>query len=262
MTFPEYKTIITHISDRHLFIVLNRPEKRNAFNDTMVEELNDVFNKTSAEKGIRTISIEGSGQAFCSGADLEYLQKIKDYDPQSNLNDSLKLSDLFLSIYRSPKPVIAVVHGPALAGGCGLASVCDFIIATQDAKFGYPEVKIGFIAAIVSVFLIRQIGERKARDLLLSGRIIDAHEALQMGMINKVVPLSELSAYRDELIRNLRLNSPMALTASKKLLDSFNFTEINEELTAKAQMNAEFRQTPDFREGLDAFFEKRRPNWD
>jgi methylglutaconyl-CoA hydratase len=262
MTFPEYKTVITRISARHLSIILNRPEKRNALNDAMVAELNDVFMKSFKEKQIRTISIQGSGKAFCSGADLEYLKKIKNYDTQTNLNDSLKLSDLFLRIYRSPKPVIAIVHGPALAGGCGLASVCDFIIATHEAKFGYPEVKIGFIGALVSVFLIRQIGERKARDLLLSGRIIKAHEALQLGMINKVVPESDLQAQIDGLINDLTLNSPMALTESKKLLDSFNFTEIEEELKAKAQMNAEFRQTPDFQEGLSSFFEKRKPNWD
>lgn len=261
MKLNEYQTILTDYADQHLKITLNRPEKRNALNALVVDELKDIFNKSKKLPELRTVSLEAVGDVFCSGLDLNYLKTLKNFDHERNLQDSLSLSELFLTIYTHPTPTIAIVRGPALAGGCGLASVCDFILATQQAKFGYPEVKIGFIASLVSAFLIRQIGERRARDLLLSGRIIPAEEALRLGLINEVIDSDLLQNRLLEIITNLKANSPLALTATKKLLDSFNFTQIKEELHNKAVFNAEFRQTDDFLEGISSFLEKRKPNW-
>ena len=175
--------------------------------------------------------------------------------------DSLNLSKLFLEIYTLPQPVIAVVYGAAIAGGCGLASVCDFIISEPDALFGYPEVKIGFVAALVSVFLIRQIGERKAREMLLSGRLLNAEEALKKGLISSVVKKEKLKEAARELSRVLIKNSPLAMAESKKILSASVYKDIETELELLARINAKFRETDDFLEGISAFLEKRSPQW-
>ncbi|MGD9900250.1 MAG: enoyl-CoA hydratase/isomerase family protein, partial [Calditrichaceae bacterium] len=203
MTIESYEYLKITVEDGRLNITLNRPEKRNALNKILVDELKSVFKWSLAVEKIRTIIIRGEGKAFCSGADLEYLKDLKSYSRKENIKDSLSLADLYYQVYSHPKPVIAVVNGPALAGGCGLASVCDFIIATENARFGYPEVKIGFVAALVSVFLIRQVGERKARELLLTGRIISAEDALKIGLINSLVNVTTLEKSVAELAAEL-----------------------------------------------------------
>ncbi|MGD9486875.1 MAG: enoyl-CoA hydratase/isomerase family protein [Calditrichaceae bacterium] len=261
MTSDSHKYLKSTVEDGRLNITLNRPEKRNALNKILVDELKSVLKWSLSVKDIRTIIIRGAGKAFCSGADLEYLKELKGYSRQENIQDSLSLADLYYQIYSHPKPVIAAVDGPALAGGCGLASVCDFIIATDNARFGYPEVKIGFVAALVSVFLIRQVGERKARELLLTGKIISAKEAVDIGLINKLVSVPALDKSIDELAGELGMNSSMAISTSKQLLSGFTFGDIESELNRTANINAGFRETEDFIEGIQAFIEKRKPKW-
>ena len=261
MMDSHYDNLLINIDKFNLNITLNRPEKRNALNDRLVAELKDAFKKAEKTNEIKTITLRGKGKAFCSGADLEYLKELKNYSKEENLQDSLSLGELFLLIYRHPKPVIAVVRGAAIAGGCGLASVCDYILADTEARFGYPEVKIGFIAAMVSVFLVRQIGERKARELLLTGKLISAEEAYQIGLINKVAKSGNLDDALEEITANLQANSTMAMTASKNLLSDFTFADIKTELRKVSQINAQFRQTNDFIEGITAFIEKRKPEW-
>jgi len=252
-----YEYILVSEFNSHLEIALNRPEKRNALNDQLVLELKHIFNKTAHREDIKTISLKGNGNAFCSGADLEHLQKMRNFSREENLKDSLSLADLYLLIYTHPKPIIAVVEGAALAGGCGLASACDFVLASENAKFGYPEVKIGFIAALVSVFLTRQVGERTSKDLLLTGKTISATEAKNIGLINEVFSVHEIIKAEQELISSLSLNSSFAIKSSKKLFNS----QIEAELNNLAQLNAEYRESGDFIEGITSFIEKRKPKW-
>lgn len=181
------------VRDRIGFITLNRPEKRNALNEELVTKLGETFDKASADNDVKVIVLKANGDAFCSGADLGYLQNLQNFSFEENLVDSTRLKDLFLKIYRLNKIVIAQVEGHAIAGGCGLATVCDFIYSVPEAKFGYTEVKIGFIPAIVMVFLVRKIGDQRARQLLLSGGLITAGEALQLGLITSVPDKQSIS---------------------------------------------------------------------
>lgn len=257
----EFKTIKTHIADCTGEILLNRPEKRNALNAQMVHELKTVFTEWENDSRVKVVVLKGAGKAFCSGADLAYLQEMRHFDFEQNLQDSQSLGRLFLQIYTFPKPVIAQVEGPALAGGCGLASVCDLIIASPNAKFGYPEVKIGFVAALVSTFLIRQIGERKAKELLLSGKILSADEALSFGLINQVVAKDQIRQSVNDWVETFLQNGTQAMNITKQLFSQFNYQSIDRDMERLAQVNARFRQTDEFSEGIRAFLEKRAPNW-
>ncbi len=256
-----YQTIIVKQKNNFAEIILHRPEKRNALNKQMVDELSQAFDNLQNEKNIRVVILKGEGKAFCSGADLAYLKELRNFDYQKNLEDSLNLGNLFLKIFSFPKPVIAVVEGPALAGGCGLASVCDLILATPNAIFGYPEVKIGFVAALVSAFLKRQIGERKARELLLTGKILDARQALDYGLINELVGSEEIELRVEETVKALVANGPQAMATTKKLFLDFTYQEISSEIKELSKINAQFRSSPEFLEGVNSFLEKRKPNW-
>ena len=256
-----FETIRPQVNNCVGEIVLNRPEKRNALNAKMVDELHTIFAAWEKDAHVKIVLLKGEGKAFCSGADLAYLQEMQHFDYQKNLQDSRDLGRLFLRIYTFPKPVIAQVEGPALAGGCGLASVCDLIIASENAKFGYPEVKIGFVAALVSTFLIRQIGERKAKELLLSGRILSAREALDFGLINQVVTPDRMQDSIRQWIEILMKNGKQAMAVTKRLFSDFSYQNIEKDIERLSEVNAHFRQTDEFSEGIRAFLEKRLPNW-
>src|SRR5438034_6922953 len=193
-----YSTLLLDISGAVATITLNRPDKRNAISATMMAELQtalDEIEKSHVRVGILT----GAGKAFCSGMDLEMLAAIAQQTPAENQEDSRRMAKMFRRIWSFPRPLIAAVNGAALAGGCGIATLCDFTLAVPEAKFGYTEVKIGFLPAIVSVFLTRQIGEKKTRDLLLTGRVIEAAEAKEMGLVSEVVPAERLLERSHEL---------------------------------------------------------------
>jgi len=241
-------------------ITLNRPEKRNAISTEMIEELLatlDECEKSSA----RVVILTGAGKAFCSGMDLEGLKVVASQSPEQNLEDSRRMARMFRCLYTFSKPLIAAVNGPAIAGGCGLATLCDFTLAVPEAKFGYTEVRIGFLPAIVSVFLIRQIGEKRARDLLLTGRIVDADEALRLGLASEIVPADRLLDRAHELAQSLISNSPTSLKRTKQLFIDSNSADLDRQLEAAIQANAAIRSTHNFREGVASFLEKRPPNW-
>jgi len=238
-------------------VTLNRPEKRNALNPQLVGELTEAFSAAEADATCRVVLLKAEGKTFSSGLDLESLQTIAGQSFEKNLEDSRQLAQLFRRIYTLPKPVIAVVTGPAIAGGCGLATVCDITLATPEAKFGYTEVKIGFVAAIVSVFLVRMIGEKRARELLLSGCLIDASEAARIGLINEVVPSDQILARAKQFAHELAANSPQSLIATKQLFTG----DLDQALEAACRLNASARQTEDCKEGVKAFLEKRPPRW-
>jgi len=256
-----FKTILLDKSEGTARVTLNRPEKKNALNDMLVKELNQVFDELGQDKNIKIVILQGAGDTFCSGADLGYLKNLKEYSFEENLKDSTTLAKLFLKIYEFPKLTIAKVNGAAIAGGCGLATVCDFVFASENSKFGYPEVKIGFVAAIVSAFLIRQVGERKARELLLTGEILSAEKAFSLGLINKVLSNNEFDTYIAHFINKIKGSSPQAIEKTKEIINHFSFNGPVDVLDKLARINAEFRQTSDFSEGVNSFLEKRKPNW-
>jgi len=262
MNFPNpLSELILEQELYHLKITLNRPEKKNALNPQMIKELKDVFGWVYKQEDIKIIIITGANSSFCSGADLAYLKEMRSYNYNKNLEDSQSIADLFLTIYKFPKPVIAQVNGAALAGGCGLAIICDFVIASESAIFGFPEVKIGFVPALVSTFLIRQIGGRLARDLLLSGRTITAEEAFNLGLINKYVSSENLHKEVNNLAEKLNGNSLNSMNVTKEILNTFSFKDIEDDIVGLAKINAEQRQTEDFYEGISSFLEKRKPKW-
>lgn len=241
-------------------ITLNRPDKRNAISTQMIDELLAALGEIESGPA-RVAILTGAGKAFCSGMDLDALQAIAQQSPEQNLKDSKRMAGMFHRLWSYPKPLIAAVNGAAIAGGCGIATLCDFTLAAPEAKFGYTEVRIGFIPAIVSVFLIRQIGEKRARDLLLTGRIFDAAEAHQMGLVTEVVPADQLLSAARELAAALLAASPTSIAHAKRLLCKFAADEIDRELEQAIAENAAIRATADFREGLAAFLEKRKPAW-
>ena len=255
-----YQTILVEKTEHLATITLNRPEKRNAISMQMIAELLSALDDLEKTR-IRVILLTGAGTAFCAGMDLEMLQAIGRQSAAENQEDSRRMAKMFRKIWSYTKPLIAAVNGPALAGGCGIATLCDFTLAVPDAKFGYTEVKIGFLPAIVSVFLTRQIGEKRCRDLLLTGRLIEPTEAKEFGLINEVVPSELLMDRARELAEILIAASPASVTRAKHLLTSAAAASLDHDLERAILENARIRCTPDFKEGLASFLEKRKPNW-
>ncbi len=254
--------IIIYKKERVGYLELNRPEKRNALNAEMVSSLKDAIVQFENDKEIKVMVIKAKGKAFCAGADLSYLQSLQTNTFEENLEDSRNLKALFYRIYTSPKIIIAQVQGHALAGGCGLATVCDFSFAVPEAKFGYTEVKIGFIPAIVKVFLIRKIGEGKAKQLLLDGDLISAEEAKSMGLVNWLVGTDELEHrvydYAQKLIRQ---NSGQSMALTKEMIGKVQEKSLEDGLEYAASMNAKARGTQDCQKGIAAFLNKESINW-
>src|SRR5207245_1066322 len=255
-----YSTLLLELTGHVATITLNRPEKRNAISADMIAELQTALDEIE-KSHVRVAVLTGARKAFCSGMDLEMLAAMAQQSPSENQEDSRRMAKLFRRIWSFPRPLIAAVNGPALAGGCGIAMLCDFTLAVPEAKFGYTEVKIGFLPAIVSVFLMRQIGEKRARDLLLTGRIIEAEEAKEMGLINEIVPAEKLLARSNELAEVLISSSPASLSRAKRLLSSAAAATVDADLERAVMENARIRCTPDFKEGLASFLEKRKPVW-
>lgn len=255
-----YSTLTLQIEAELATVTLNRPEKRNAISTEMIEELLAALAEAESSPA-RVVILTGAGKAFCSGMDLESLKALAQQSPEQNLEDSKRMARMFRRLWGYPKPLIAAVNGPAIAGGCAIATLCDFTLAMPEAQFGYTEVRIGFIPAIVSVFLVRQIGEKRARDLLLTGRILDAGEAHEMGLVTEVVPPEQLMDSARELAEALIASSPTSLARTKRLLCETAADEIDHDLALAIEENARIRATSDFREGLASFLEKRKPNW-
>ena len=255
-----YETLVVDSVDHVATITLNRPDKRNSINTQMIADLQsalDAIEKTHA----RVVILTGAGTAFCAGMDLSLLQAIATQSPSENQEDSRRMAKMFRRVWSYSKPLIAAVNGHALAGGCGLATLCDFTLAVPEAKFGYTEVRIGFLPAIVSVFLTRQIGEKRTRDLLLTGRLVDASEAKEIGLINEIVPPELLMNRVKELADVLISASPVSVTRAKRLLTTAAAASLDADLERAVLENARMRCTPDFKEGIASFLEKRKPIW-
>ncbi len=258
----EWKTVQLAEAGGVATITLNRPEKRNAISFELIDDLTAAL-EAARESAAQVVMVTGAGKAFCSGMDLESLKTLsaagRSYE--DNLKDSQTMARLFRTIYDFPKPTIAAVNGPAIAGGTGIATACDFTLASTEAKFGYTEVRIGFIPAIVSSLLKRQVGEKHARDLLLTGRIFGAEEAFRMGLVNEVLEPEKLMPRARELAAALMENSPTSVRLTKSLLSEYAREQLDREMKLGQEENARIRATEDFREGVTAFLEKRKPKW-
>jgi len=255
-----YKTVQLAYDSGIAIITLNRPDKRNAISFELIDDLLRALKEVETSAAI-VLVLTGAGKAFSSGMDLDNLKMLIGRSPEQNLQDSNTMVRMFRTLYEFPKVTIAAVNGAAIAGGTGLALLCDFTLAVPEAKFGYTEVRIGFVPAIVSTFLLHQAGETQARDLLLTGRIIGAEEAARLGLVNEIVAPEALMTRARELAALLMENSPASLRATKKLLTDHAGAELDTQIEAAVQENAAIRTTADFREGVTSFLEKRKPVW-
>jgi methylglutaconyl-CoA hydratase len=255
-----YQTLKLEQSNGIANITLSRPEKRNAISFQLVDELMtalDEIEKSTADVAI----ITGSGKAFCAGMDLDELKSLLGKSHAENVKDSARMAEMFRRLYDFPKATIAAVNGAAIAGGTGLATMCDFTLAVPEAKFGYTEVRIGFVPAIVSSILVWQVGHKIARDLLMSGRLFGAEEAYRYGLVNELVPPDRLMPRAQEMAAQLAENSPSSVRATKKLINGFLREQLNQQIAEAIEDNARIRTTQDFKEGVSSFLEKRKPQW-
>lgn len=255
-----YKTILVEESASIRTITLNRPERRNAMTPDMQTELISALEEATSS-GCRLVVLTGAGKTFCSGLDLSSLHAAVNTSAADHRDDAERIARLFFSLYELPIPTIAAVRGAAIAGGAGLAFLCDFTLATPESKFGFTEVRIGFVPALVSAFLALQIGDKRSRDLLLTGRLFDAEEAHSLGLVNEIVVPEELARSVGTLADVLIANSPQSLKATKQLLAQQNRARLDSEVAQALEANALARETSDFREGITAFLEKRNPVW-
>jgi methylglutaconyl-CoA hydratase len=255
-----FRHILTQSSNGVKTITMNRPEKRNALCPLLIEELTLALHEAET-CGCGVVILTGAGSAFCAGLDMEHLETIGARTPEQHRRDSENMALALRSLYEFPKPVIAAVNGPAIAGGMGLATLADFTLAVPEAKFGYNEVRVGFVPAIAASFLLRQVGEKHTRELLLTGRLMKAQEALEMGLVTQIVAAEELMQTAEALAQTLLLNSPHAMHAVKRLLAKHSKRRLDEELEDAIEENARERSSEDFREGVKAFLERRRAEW-
>lgn len=250
------------VRDHIAYITLNRPEKNNALCYDLVSELKEAFKSAEADEGVRVVVLRANGDAFCAGADLQELHDLQKTGFEQNLADSDHLKELFLQIYTLRKVVIAQVHAYALAGGCGLATVADFTFAAREANFGYTEVRIGFVPAIVMVFLLRKVGEGWAKQLLLGGSIITAEEAQRIGLIHYLVEKDELDReVRDFAQKLMADNSSYAMGVTKQMIAKIQPLTVDDALTFAAEMNAKARGSEDCKRGISAFLNKEKIDW-
>ncbi len=241
-------------------ITLNRPDKRNALSPELMEELSVALQEAET-CACGVVILTGAGPAFCSGLDMEHLETTSAHTVEENRRDPENMARVLRMLHDFPKPVIAAVNGPAIAGGMALATIADFTLATAEAKFGYTEVRVGFVPAIVASFLLRQVGEKRTRELLLTGRLITAQEALQLGLVTQIVAADELMKTAHALAQSLLLNSPQAMRAVKRLLAAHAKHRLDEEIADAIEVNAQQRSTEDFKEGVQAFLHRRRADW-
>ena len=247
--------IKSEIHNKTGIITLERPEKRNALHPEMVEKMKLVFSDFEKNENVNSVIITGAGTAFCAGADLEYLKNLSDNSSIENYNDSKSLAELFLTIYNFSKPTIAAVNGAAIAGGCGLASVCDFIIAhPEKSKFGYSEVKIGFVPAIVSIFLLKRVGEGFAKQLLLEGDVISGKRAYEIGFVNYLS--NNVLDTALSLSEKLNMSSSYSLKMTKKMINDISNFSVKDAVEYCINLNTISRSSNDFNNGIENFLNK------
>ncbi|MFH1049744.1 MAG: enoyl-CoA hydratase/isomerase family protein [bacterium] len=260
--YTNYSTIIVTIKDRIARVTLNRPDVHNAFNNILINDLYDAFDKLKYENDVRVIIITGNGKSFCAGADLNWMKSVVNYSFEQNLEESLKLANLMYLIFTHPKPIIARINGSAVGGGVGLMSVCDILIADENAKFGLSEVKLGLVPAAISPFVMSRIGEPRARELFITGERITAKRAEELNLINYAVPKELLDDKVNEKVNLILQNGPEAVKSVKEMIFKVgHIIKIDEVHNYTAELIANLRLSPEGQEGMNAFLEKRKPSW-
>jgi methylglutaconyl-CoA hydratase len=240
-------------------LTLNDPQRRNPLSPALVQGLLAALDTAAQDPAIRAVVLTGAGPAFSAGADLEFLKQVTAAGAEANYAHSRELMRLFHRIYTFPKPTIAAINGPAVAGGAGLATACDLVVMSEQAQIGYTEVKIGFVAALVGVILVRAVGEKHARELLLTGKLVSALEAYRMGLVNRVVPAEQVLEEALALAQEVAANAPTSLALTKELLNALPGMGLEDGFRLASIANAWVRETGDLAEGIAAFFEKRPP---
>lgn len=261
MKEESYKMITLDREHSVARITFNRPEVHNAFDSVMIAELDDAFEKVTRDKSSRVVVLTGNGSSFCAGADLNWLREIIRYSFEQNMEESLHLAELLHKIYSTPKPTIAMVNGTTIGGGIGFLSACDMAVAAEEAKFGLSEVKIGLVPAAISPYVIRKIGESRAKEYFLTGKRISARKALEIGLVNEVVPKKTLEQKVEELVNLLLTSGPEAIAKCKELIFSVPNMSLDEAKAYTANMIARLRISDEGQEGMAAFLEKRMPKW-
>jgi methylglutaconyl-CoA hydratase len=257
----QYTTIKLHRDGNIARVSFSRPEVHNAFNSTMIFELLDAFTGLKDERDLRIVVLTGEGKSYCAGADLNWMRKVKDFTYEENLRESLALADMLYAIYSFPKPTIGRINGAAIGGGTGLVAVTDIAIAAESAVFSFSEVKIGVVPACISPYVIKRVGEGKAREFFLTGERLTAQRAGQAGLVNRVVPDDQLNAEVDGMIKQLLSSGPSALGVCKELLQRVPGQSVDEYKKYTAEVIAQLRLADEAQEGMDAFLNKRKPNW-
>jgi methylglutaconyl-CoA hydratase len=252
----ESQPVLSSVEGHAAVLTLNRPEKRNALNDDLVAGLKQALQDAESNESVRVIVITGAGADFCSGADLSALQKISESSIIENLSDAQSLMDLFMMIRSVRVPVVAAVRGRALAGGCGLATACDLVLAAHSARFGYPEVKIGFIPAMVMAILRRNVSEKRAFELITRGAEISADEAERIGLINHVFDDASFETEVEKYVSGFEKVSRSAVMLSKRLLYHMDGMTFDAALRSGVDMNAIARMTEDCQQGIARFLKK------
>jgi methylglutaconyl-CoA hydratase len=240
---------------------LDRPEVHNALDENLIEALSAAAAEAARDATVRVVLLSGEGKSFCAGADIGYMQRLSSYDHAANLQDAHRLSGAFAALSRCPKPVVAKVHGAAIGGGVGLVAACDIVIASEAARFGLSEVRLGILPAVISPFVLRRIGPGAARPLFLTGDRFTAARALELGLVDQVVAPDQLDAAVEAVIGSLRLGGPLAQASIKRLLDEVAPLAIEEAADITAESIATQRATDEAKEGFAAFFAKRPPRW-
>jgi methylglutaconyl-CoA hydratase len=245
------------VSDGVARVTLARPDLRNAFNAAVIEQLHDTFTRITAADDVRAVVLAGEGKVFCGGADINWMRASLDLSFDANVGDAERMSDMYRAIDNCPKPVIGRIHGAALGGGAGLAAVCDIAIASDDALFGFTEVKLGIIPAVISPFVLAKIGTSYARALFLTGERFDARHAETIGLVHQVVPLADLDETVDAKLSELRTAGPAAIAAAKLLVRRVLDNSYSESRAITTKAIAKQRVTAEGQEGLRAFLERR-----
>ena len=248
--------VLTSLDGAVLTATLNRPDKKNAIDTPMIDGLLDALGRADLDAGVRVVALRGAGSDFCAGMDLNELLASADKTAEENRRAALHFAEIFVRMRRLPKPIVAVVRGRALAGGCGLATACDIVLAAESAKFGYPEVQRGFVPAIVMTLLKRAVGEKVAFDLAATGRILEASEGAALGLVSRVYEDSDFDDQVGEVLRALAAASASALAFTKQQFYQLDGLPFEEGLRLGADVNAVSRTTPDFRAALQAFLKK------
>jgi len=240
---------------------LNRPDTRNAFDGLMVTELRTTLFDFGTQDSVRVVVLGGRGPVFCAGADLGWMKAVASFSREDNLREAQAMADLFFTVYNSPKPIVARVHGAALGGGAGLVAACDISVAALGTRFGFPEVRLGLIPAVIAPYVVPRIGEAAAREFFLTGERFEAVRAQEMGLVGAAVPETDLDAVVEARVEDLRRSGPRAIAEAKALVREVAWSRVEDVQRYTVERIADVRSSPEGREGVHAFLEKRKPDW-